>query len=499
MKILILLVALAGFCCGDPKIWQRDVNFGNPDNWSNGKVPCASDSIKFPESMSIVFMQTNTTLREIRLPLNGALVFDNNVRIAFTDDSRVQPECTGQEQSFVHDTPESWFDPANWAGPDGPLAVDTENVPCQYDQVVFPTQKLFYVGVDLSTSVGTISFSEEDFVSTSAFSSFLRSPSGMQQFSLSNTPTIRLQNSQCRDLTGCVCGNDVEPVRTKICGFRNNNCPAISCRDAPTPVGSCCAVCGAVITMEYDPQTFNFQNMKTQIESKFGLGTSTSSPNSARKKRQADSIVTMYMSKTSENKIQMVFTDSNAGSSSGQAASSLASDVQNDISQNSRDYGITTVEMQSSEKGTGGLSGGVKGGGIAGIILAVIIIVCVVSTVVFLFMRRNQFAMKDEPLHADSDIEMSQGIPPGFMQEISNPAFDAAIRGFDNPMYATTKENLYADPAEIAVKVDAPEDEKPAKVVEEKGAINGPNWEEDENMKAFSNPMAAFAQDESNA
>ena len=47
--------------------------------------------------------------------------------------------------------------------------------------------------------------------------------------------------------------------------------------------------------------------------------------------------------------------------------------------------------------------------------------------------------MKDEPLHADADIEMSHSMPPGFMQEISNPAFDSAIRGFDNPIYSTTK------------------------------------------------------------
>ena len=41
----------------------------------------------------------------------------------------------------------------------------------------------------------------------------------------------------------------------------------------------------------------------------------------------------MYMSKTSEGKIQMVFTDSNGGSSSGQAAIRLALDVEDDIAQ----------------------------------------------------------------------------------------------------------------------------------------------------------------------
>lgn len=51
------------------------------------------------------------------------------------------------------------------------------------------------------------------------------------------------------------------------------------------------------------------------------------------RKRQADSDVTMYMSKTSAGKIQMVFTDSNGGSSSGQAAIRLALEVEDDIAQ----------------------------------------------------------------------------------------------------------------------------------------------------------------------
>ena len=36
------------------------------------------------------------------------------------------------------------------------------------------------------------------------------------------------------------------------------------------------------------------------------------------------------------------------------------------------------------------------------------------------FVLFSSLSWKDEPLHADSDIEMSQGLPPGFMQEIPN-------------------------------------------------------------------------------
>lgn len=51
------------------------------------------------------------------------------------------------------------------------------------------------------------------------------------------------------------------------------------------------------------------------------------------KKRQSESGVIMYMSKTSEDKIQMVFTDSNPATSQGQAAVDMASNIQDDISQ----------------------------------------------------------------------------------------------------------------------------------------------------------------------
>ena len=41
----------------------------------------------------------------------------------------------------------------------------------------------------------------------------------------------------------------------------------------------------------------------------------------------------------------------------------------------------------------------------------------------FVVVLFSSLSWKDEPLHADSDIEMSQGLPPGFMQEIPNPTF----------------------------------------------------------------------------
>ena len=56
---------------------------------------------------------------------------------------------------------------------------------------------------------------------------------------------------------------------------------------------------------------------------------------------------------------------------------------------------------------------------------------------------------------------------------------------------------MYADPAEV--KVAATDIDKNVYVVEEKGAINGVSWEEEDGIKAFTNPMQGVENDVSQA
>lgn len=45
--------------------WLRNTDLNNPYNWDRGNLPCGNDRMIIPDDSPVVFMQLNTTIREL--------------------------------------------------------------------------------------------------------------------------------------------------------------------------------------------------------------------------------------------------------------------------------------------------------------------------------------------------------------------------------------------------------------------------------------------------
>ncbi|XP_071798371.1 protein amnionless-like [Asterias amurensis] len=450
MKTLLILLSFLGVCSCSSKQWKSNVNFNNPKNWDSGKLPCANNRIVFPDTVQTVLLQTNiSSVKEIILPNNGQLLMLNDMVLSFSD-TPSDADCSSEDVNFISPDFKNWFDPDNWQDLDALVTVETERVPCQYDSVLFPEDQVFAVNVDASATIGRMSFSGKD-KDTSQFNYFRNGPDGKLQFSESSA-SITIQGSACPKDSGCACGNDDPDTLKRICD--QYSCMPISCADAVTPIGGCCPLCGAILVMDYDVATFNLADFNNRMHDDYHVHDTPNIANNRRKRREVDTgEVDIYTSMTSTGQIQMVLTDKESGSSNGQKAITLGLQIMTDIQNDPESFGVVDVVMHSSKDNTGA-QGSVTGGAVAGIIIAVIIVVIVISTFGFIFLRRRStFFTKDMPLNAD--VDMSPGIPAGFMEELPGHPPAIHMQSFDNPVYNTPsmQDNLYSDPTKILTDI----------------------------------------------
>uniref|UniRef100_A0A8C6N782 Protein amnionless n=1 Tax=Melopsittacus undulatus TaxID=13146 RepID=A0A8C6N782_MELUD len=220
------------------KQWIPNTNFETASNWDKGRVPCASNVVRFEENKY--------------LPLNGELMLAAGAGFAAFDGSW-DPGATVRFSDAEHYT---WFDPTLWqaVSRSGELEssrhiffVDEERVPCHYDNVIFQSETSFRVNVDSSQQVihlRSISLMGQELSSPEAWARYLQGPSAALQFH--GNGTLQVTGSGCADKSGCACGNALDGHR--ICAAllkaSGGQCPALACQSPLQPLGHCCPICG---------------------------------------------------------------------------------------------------------------------------------------------------------------------------------------------------------------------------------------------------------------
>lgn len=438
MRQCVLLFTLVANIYADTKVWNKNVNFYNGENWGTGRSPCPSDTLYIPDESTSIFLQTNGTLKELVLPMDGEIVLANDLKLAFSDDPLVDTDCPGQDLSFIRKGSESWLTPDNWNKSDF-IPIESDQVPCEYDDIQFPSNSQFYVGLDESVLVRSLTIGGQFLTSTLDATNYLQSSQGRRQFDLSGNAALRLSGIGCGESNGCVCGNNKKEVLKKICS--SVICQTIACQDPVTPEGSCCNMCGGFITLYLDNKNFNFEQIKATLADTYSLG--TSGTDRVRRDVATDGVaVSMYMSKPADDRVQLVLTDNGQGTGNGKEASQVTQQIYTDITRDPNSFGVVSVNASFSggpgAQGSSGLGGGLA----AGIIITLIIAVIVVVSVIFIMFRRQPlWFRKDEPL--DADIEMPS-MKKKHMPDIPSPELHAVE--FDNPVYGKAVQNLYQDP-----------------------------------------------------
>ncbi|XP_071161808.1 protein amnionless-like [Mytilus edulis] len=511
LSLLIFLVILIQ-ADGSYKRWIPNTNFDYAYNWDSGKPPCGDTIAVFSDDSPSVYMQMNTTLKELRLPSTDiTLILDNDFVLGFTDVPDNNPSClsNGQEIHFNKTYPSDWFDPKNWCssttetGNCTDMVLESEMVPCSYDNVVFPKDSSFFVNVEaeMEIVVNTLKISGKA-LSTNTLSSFLKTDMGTQMFPKPHTgerSKIKLSRRPCNNPLGCICGNDLPEILQRICSIQKPYCAKQACKHPILLTGGCCEICGAKLTAEYGTG-FNFDTLRNGLQRNQLDG------------KEDFKDVKFVVSRTSNDKIQISLTDKHGGLQSIHVATLMKADIDQDILSGGFKYSLGKIAMEQSGPAihtpsagarTGG-SGG-NGGETAGIVIGVLVVIgFVFAGLFFLYRRRSipeisgfkvfdrisfrrpkvkrphvevppflRFSFRSEqaenvgpshqgfenpifgnsPIGVDKPMDLELMPPP--LESEEQPTFDTS--GFDNPLYDTyIQESPFSDAATV-------ENEEPSK------------------------------------
>jgi len=343
--------------------FSKKVIFDDSSRWQNGEFPCSGDTIEFPYNKPIsVFVDSNLAITDLFLPLDGELIFADDVIWGTSSDLS---SCHGNGKTSIFKSEvDDWFDAGNWETFDLQIGtklnrqnfLDSENVPCDYDQVEFHEDQTWMTSINLNVTLNRLTVSGQRFDSNS-FSSFRQSPEG--RFKFQGSGDILINPQTCPDPTGCFCrsANNHE-ISQYIC--TKTNCPSQpSCNGPLRPIGQCCSVCGSVLTMSYT-STYTEVKMTQFLASQVTMFPKTYFALS--KQRYSD-----------KDLIQIMLTDESTGDDAKRFAEFLRDKFQDSANDN---LGVVNITMTSSGPATTS-SSGLSSGAIVGIVVGILSLILI--------------------------------------------------------------------------------------------------------------------------
>ncbi|GIY58675.1 protein amnionless [Caerostris darwini] len=427
----------------DIKIWDTNMNFDNPHNWKDGRLPCENDRVIFPASSSVVvFMPESVAVSDMILPLNGELIFPSSATLNITGRTGTGT-CVGQDALFQPSV-ESWYNPTNWNftsdrlfPPTFPDRQSRRNravphvyrVPCRWDRVQFPSRASFSVqGISPDAIVASLKINGRNY-NQDDLSNLLSSSTGKLLFP--GNPSIEITNSPCTDPKGCICGNEKEPIFSAICKFEPPTPGPGLCLEPIRVIGHCDPMCATKLEATINPQF----RMERYLELHRNLYS-----HSMYKE------VDIFTSRISENKIQTIFVDTTTTNEVANKLAQLMLSIYLADIKSVQSYGLRSIEISMASKFTGGptsdqqfSTSGMSSGGIVGLVFAILIL-AVLGAALYIYRRRQieGFSFARFDLRSDK-IELELGTTPHdeLEPEEAPPAKSKKdeSKGFDNPVF----------------------------------------------------------------
>ncbi|XP_032995148.1 LOW QUALITY PROTEIN: protein amnionless [Lacerta agilis] len=418
------------------KQWIPDTNFENASNWDKGRTPCSNDVILFRSSEVVsVYVQSSHSLTDMYIPLNGEFILAPGAGFAAFDGS-FDPGCeTASEVTFASADNFQWYDPTLWRAATSLdnldqgkhiFSVDEERVPCQYDDVIFPPETSFRVNIESSEQairLRSISVMGQKFTSDNTLAEYMQSSSAKLQFH--GQGAFRLSNARCPDKSGCECGNaaDHDRICAALLKKSGNQCPQVMCKDPLKPVGHCCEMCGAIISLEYSAG-FEIEVYQNRILHTFLSLPKNAGIQAAVSKVREWQTFLGTIPRSSASFIQIVLVDNRTGSETGTQAEQLAQDIVKDIAENGVPFGIAVRSLQSatgSNKSTQE-----TGATIAGTVVVLFLVLLLLGAVLLLYRKGTLRSLPS--VHFTSLWSRKRDL------DLSG---ETADKGFDNPIFDT--------------------------------------------------------------
>lgn len=425
LKTQDMLLFFSLLCTADAlyKQWIPDTNFENQTNWNTGVVPCGDAVAHFPAERKVsVFVETAHAVKELRLPVVGEFIF--NPGAGFVVPSGHEPGCESTTVKFKNPDSSKWFNPALWqsAATQDDLQkenfmffVHEESVPCYFDHVVFKADTSFRVDTSSNQNeilVQSVSIFGNKIQDVAEFSRYLQTPTGLLQFHGSSS--VAVGASVCGDPTGCTCDNTANHQR--ICD--TVTCPTASCKKPLLPMGHCCDICGAIVTVQYSP-VFHLEKYRQRVTHLAFPQYKSVQVGVSKVFRPVRLMEIIPFGAKPE--IQVVVVDE----ATGFEAEALARKIIDDANSHGSDLGILEAGFQASSGNSSGQSG--NAGMIVGIVFAVVIMIALVATLVVLVNKRVVRMPSLPPMPSVSWLQRGSSSTA----ELGGPL----DRGFDNPMF----------------------------------------------------------------
>ncbi|KAJ7345208.1 hypothetical protein JRQ81_001158 [Phrynocephalus forsythii] len=363
------------------KQWIPNTNFENASNWDRGHVPCATDVILFDKNKDVsVFVQSSHFLTEMSMPLNGEFIMGPGAGFGAFDGS-YHPGCeTESKISFTGAQRLQWYDPTLWQAATSLedlrrgkyiFSTDEERVPCQYDDIIFQPQTSFRVNITSSEQFihfRSISIMGQTFTSDDALAEYMQTSTAKLQFQ--GQGTFQLSDTRCPYKSGCECGNaaDHDRICAALLQKYGNQCPVATCRDPLMPVGNCCEICGAIISLEYSAG-FDIELYRNRILHTFLNLPKNTGVQMAISKVHKPKTFLGILPRSSASLIQIVLMDNRTGSQTGTHAEQVAKDIMSDIEEHGESFGIVANSLQTA---TGSHWSALGGGAPATVVGAVV-------------------------------------------------------------------------------------------------------------------------------
>ncbi|XP_034472012.1 protein amnionless [Drosophila innubila] len=236
--------------------------FGSPSAWLDNYLPCVHDLVVFPEYYpAIMPIPTDVSVRGFMLPRQGALLLAEestiNLVTAKATGRGLNSDCDSDERRAYLKPPKTskWFDPSSWSvqpGVAGGSSVslsavpELERVPCDDEHVV------------ISSSNGALSFDLEN-VQYLRLGQLVLAGSSISRTYLQELMSRELGQLLFHNAQGvsveyyrgelCGCHKDYEHLIEPVCRNVESQCEQPHCVSPIRPLGSCCFLCGAMMTV----------------------------------------------------------------------------------------------------------------------------------------------------------------------------------------------------------------------------------------------------------
>ena len=225
-----------------------------------------------------VFVGGDVVVKEIVLPLDGSLVLDDDVSIAFSNDTVCDngSRRKGNDMEFVGGQRKDWFNPNYWqtstrvSSHELDADLPLNRLPCEHDDVVFPDNATVSVYIDREVLVRRFEYHGTPY-HDDVLQRWLQSVEGKRQFQFINKPnqeaSLTASGQSCTDTVGCPCGNSLDNtdfIQEECRSYVLDSCPdrgQLSCSNPFLPPGACCHICGSAVQVtvprEYQ-KSFNY-------------------------------------------------------------------------------------------------------------------------------------------------------------------------------------------------------------------------------------------------